>query len=108
MARSVGCASRRIGMARISASRSFGLSPPISANSGVSVGPGHTALALIPLRAISLAIVLVNAMIPPLAAAYTASPDEPTRPASDARFTTVPPPCPAMIGSTALQVCSTP
>lgn len=95
-------------MAFVSASRSFGLSPPIDANSGVSVGPGHTTFALTWWRAISRAIVLVNAMTPPLAAEYTASPDDPTRPASDARFTTEPWPCAAMIGSTALQVCRTP
>jgi hypothetical protein len=29
-------------MALVSASRSFGLSPPIEANNAVSVGPGHT------------------------------------------------------------------
>ena len=70
-------------MALVSASRSFGLSPPIEANSAVSVGPGQTQLALTWWRAISRAIALVKAMTPPLAAEYTASPDEPTRPASE-------------------------
>ena len=75
----------------------------------MSVGPERAAFALTPWRADSRAIALVNAMTPPLAAGkWAASPDDPTRPASDARFTTEPEPCDAMIGSTALQVCRTP
>ncbi len=60
------------------------------ASSGVSVGPGHTALSVMPERAISRAIVLVKAMMPPLHAEYTASIDEPTRPASEAMLITRP------------------
>jgi hypothetical protein len=41
-------------------------------------------------RAVSRAIVLVNAMRPPLAAEYTASPVDPTRPASEAMVTILP------------------
>src|ERR1017187_2049245 len=79
LARSPGCPRRRKGMALVSDSRSFGLSPPIEANNAVSVGPGQTQLALTLKRAISRAIVLVKAITPPLAAEYTASPDEPTQ-----------------------------
>src|SRR3954451_8276398 len=67
--------------------------PELSANlrsAGVSVGPGHTVLAVTPLVATSRARVLVNAMIPPLAPEYTASSDEPTRPASDPMLITRP------------------
>src|SRR5215471_21816841 len=106
LATSPGWPSRRNGIALVRASRSFG--PANDANSAVSVGPGHTQLTLTWWRAISLASDLVKAMTPPLAAEYTASPDEPTRPASEPRFTTAPPPCWAMIGSTALHVCRTP
>ncbi len=67
-ATSAGSASRRKGIARIRASRSFGFSPTTSANNAVSVGPGHTQLTFTPCRANSRAKVLVNAMIPPLAA----------------------------------------
>src|SRR5439155_13659765 len=67
-ARSLGCASRRSGIALVSASRSLGLSPPIDANSAVSVGPGQTQLTLTWWRAISRAVALVKAMTPPFAA----------------------------------------
>ncbi len=40
-----------------------------------------------PWRATSRAIVFVNAMTPPFVAEYTASPEEPTRPASEAMLT---------------------
>lgn len=46
-------------------------------------GPGHTAFAVIPNAAFSLAIDLANPITPALAAAYTAPPREPFRPASD-------------------------
>jgi len=46
--------------------------------------------------ATSRARVLVNAMSPPLAPEYTASSEEPTRPASEATFTTRPNPRSAM------------
>src|SRR6185436_10758169 len=52
-------------------------------------------------RAVSRAIVLVNAMRPPLAAEYTASPVEPTRPASEAIVTILPPSCLIMTRSAA-------
>ena len=55
-------------MARTSASRSFGSSPPIDANSAVSVGPGQTQFTRTLFRASSRAVDLVNAMMPPLAA----------------------------------------
>src|SRR6266702_3705652 len=106
LATSAGWPSRRNGIALVRASRSFG--PANDANSAVSVGPGHTQLTRTWWRAISRASDLVKAMIPPLAAEYTASPDEPTRPASEPRFTTAPLPWAAMTGSTALQACSTP
>jgi hypothetical protein len=63
----------------------------------VSVGPGHTTFTLICLRASSRAMVLEKATRPPLQKAYTASPDEPPRAASEATFTTLPyraRPCP--------------
>src|SRR6185437_9107282 len=106
LATSAGWPSRRNGIALVRASRSFG--PANDANSAVSVGPGQTQLTLTWWRAISRASDLVKAMIPPLAAEYTALPDEPTRPASEPRFTTAPVPWAAITGSTALQVCSTP
>ena len=55
-------------MALVRASRSLGLSPPMEANSAVSVGPGQMQLALTCERAISRAVALVKAMTPPLAA----------------------------------------
>ena len=83
-------------MARASASPIEGDAARKLSNSGVSVGPGQTTFNVTPLRASSRASVLVNAMMPPLHAAYTASPDEPTRPASDATLTTRPKPRSAM------------
>src|SRR6476659_7860503 len=71
LARSAGSASRRNGMALVSASRSLGLSPPIEAKSGVSVGPGQITLTLTWLRAISRATALVKAMTPALAGEST-------------------------------------
>src|SRR5699024_292625 len=79
-ARSPGCASLRMGIAFSSAVRSFGFSSLICANIGVSAGPGHTQFALMPLRAISRANVLVNEVMPPFAAAAVSAPLEPTRP----------------------------
>src|SRR6476659_10724738 len=61
LARSDGSASRRNGIALVSAARSLGLSPTIEANSGVSVGPGQMAVTLIWVRAISRATALVKA-----------------------------------------------
>ena len=58
---------------------------------------------LIRCRATSRAIVLVNAITPPLAAEYTASPVEPTRPASDAIEMILPDRC-AIIGSRTARV----
>src|SRR6185503_11357459 len=55
--------------------------------SGVSIGPGATALARTPKRADSRAIAFVKPMTPAFAAAYVAEPCEPTRPASLATFT---------------------
>ena len=78
---------RPSGMARARLSYSFWLYSATWASSAVSVGPGHTQLTVIPWRAISRASVFVNAMTPPLVAEYTASPDDPTRPASEAMFT---------------------
>src|SRR5699024_11831160 len=75
-ARSSGWARRRSGIARSREARSFGFSSEREANSGVSAGPGHTAFAVIPWRAVSRARVLVNATTPPLHAEYTASPLE--------------------------------
>jgi len=70
-ATSAGCASLRIGTERVIAAITFSPSwPELLAklrSAGVSVGPGHTVLAVIPLAATSRARVLVNAMMPPLA-----------------------------------------
>ena len=66
----------------------------------VSVRPGHTTFTVIFFPASSRARVLVSAMMPPLHAEYSASPEEPTRPASEAMFTTLPPPRSTMPGST--------
>ena len=69
---SSGWPSRRIGTARSSAPRSLAPSALASAMArsiGVSVGPGHTVLAVTPARATSRAKVLVNAITPPLAPA---------------------------------------
>ena len=78
-----------------------GVASAISRSIGVSVGPGHTLLAVTPARATSRASVLVNAITPPFAPAYTASPEEPTRPASEPMFTTRPHPRPTISGTTA-------
>src|SRR6478752_8168158 len=59
-------------------------SPRNECSNAVSVGPGHTTLTLMLLRAYSRAIVFENAINPPLHAEYTASPEDPTRPASEA------------------------
>ena len=56
-------------------------------SSGVSIGPGAIAFAVIPKRPFSRAIVFVKAITPPFAAEYTAEPFEPTRPASEAMLT---------------------
>ncbi|MNN36579.1 hypothetical protein D3C81_1504810 [compost metagenome] len=80
-------------MARVKASRSFsGFEAPsvTPANKAVSVGPGQITLKVILLRECSRASVLEKESNPPLHAAYTASPDEPTLAASDAIFTTRP------------------
>src|SRR5215208_4820868 len=87
-AMSSGSARRRIGTARTSASTSFW--PPsaaIPSSMGVRVGPGQTAFAVMPARAVSRAIVFVNAITAPFAPAYTLSIDEPTRAASEAMLT---------------------
>ena len=68
---SSGWPTRFIGMALTSAARIFwprSSSPATAASSGVSVGPGQTALRVMPLRATSRATVLVKAMMPPLQA----------------------------------------
>src|SRR5205809_6085192 len=90
-ATSSGTPSRPQGITRVRLSASFGLFCANSLRySGVSDGPGHTQLTLIRWRATSRATVLVNAMSPPFAAEYTASPVEPTRPASEAMVTILP------------------
>ncbi len=69
-ATSSGVPSRFIGTARRIASITFApwsSAPVICSSIGVSVGPGQTVLAVTPLRATSRAIVLVNAITPPLA-----------------------------------------
>jgi hypothetical protein len=66
----------------------------------VSVGPGQSVLTITPLLTSSRATVLPNAIIPPLQAEYTASPEDPTRPASEATLTTRPKPRAAMPLST--------
>ena len=71
------------------------------ANSGVSVGPGAITLIAMPSRACSRAIDFENAAMPPLHAAYTASPDEPTRPASEEMLTIRPARAATMRRSTA-------
>ena len=92
--KSVGCANRFIGTERSRAGASL---PPLEASkeasSGVSVGPGHTELKVMPCRANSLPRVFISAIVPPLAAEYTASPEDPTRPASEAMLTIRPTPC---------------
>src|SRR3954452_24763132 len=75
---------RRIGTARDSESYSFWLASATWSSSAVSVGPGHTTLTVTPLDATSRARPLLNEMTPPFVPEYTTSPDEPTRPASDA------------------------
>ena len=102
---------RPIGMERRNASRSFSGLAAASvtvARSAVSVGPGQTTLKVMPLWECSRAIVLEKATIPALHAAYTASPDEPTRAASDEMLTTRPPPRSTMAGSTAWCMLSAP
>ncbi len=74
----------------------------------MSVGPGHTQFTRTWWRAISRAADLVKAITPPLAAEYTASPEEPTRPASEPMLTTAPYPWAAMTGNTAWHVLNTP
>jgi hypothetical protein len=71
------------------------------------MGPGAITLAVIPLRPFSRAIDLVNAMTPPLAAAYTEPPREPSRPASDAMLIILPNPADCIGGSTACVVANT-
>src|SRR3990170_1008007 len=99
--RSSGWPSRPKGITRLRLSASFGFSAVTVAKSGVSVGPGQTQFTLIRWRASSRAIVFVKAMIPPLAAEYTASPVEPTRPASEAMLTIFPYPFLIISSSTA-------
>src|SRR5665811_588757 len=53
--------------------------------------PGATLFTITPERTPSRARVLVRAMTPPLHAEYTASPIDPTLPASEARLTILPP-----------------
>ena len=68
-------------------------------NSGVSVEPGQTTLAVMSWRATSRATDFVNAITPPLAPAYTVSPLDPTRPESLATFTIRPPRPRSIIGA---------
>src|SRR6516225_3185465 len=108
---SSGVPSRLIGIARAIPAITFSASPDPSAKlrrAGVSVGPGHTVLAVTPLAATSRARVLVNAMMPPFAPEYTASSDEPTRPASEPMLMTRPKPRSIMPGTTALMTRSAP
>src|SRR6185295_6236470 len=65
---SSGCPTRFMGMALTRAARILSArspSPAAAASRGVSVGPGQTALRVMPLRATSRATVLVKAMMPP-------------------------------------------
>src|SRR5581483_7584881 len=89
---SPGWAMRFNGMARARESYSFWLACATWSSSEVSVGPGQTQFTVTPAAATSRASALVNAITPPLVAEYTASPDEPTFPASEPRLTTRPPP----------------
>src|SRR6266851_2182310 len=108
---SSGVPSRFIGTARAIPAMTFSASPDPSAKlrrAGVSVGPGQTVLAVTPFAATSRARVLVNAMMPPFAPEYTASSDEPTRPASDPMLMTRPKPRSVIPGTTALMTRSAP
>src|SRR6266852_4357084 len=85
LAISSGWPRRRNGTARVMASMIRApLSPEVTCLSkAVSVGPGQTTLTLILDRASSRARVLEKPITPALQAEYTASPVEPTRPASE-------------------------
>src|SRR5271154_4051773 len=111
-AMSDGWASRLIGTERVIPPITFSASSPeLSANlrsAGVSVGPGQTLFTVTPFVATSRASVFVNAMMPPLAPEYTASSDDPTRPASEPMLITRPKPRSTMPGTTACMTRSAP
>src|SRR3954452_11961303 len=109
---SSGSPMRRTAVASIIACFSRAPSSPscVSAelSSGVSIGPGATALQRTPNRADSRAIAFVKPMTPAFAAEYVAEPCDPTRPASLATFTITPPPRSCIDPSTACVHASTP
>src|SRR6267143_6987268 len=61
-----------------------------SSTPSVSVGPGATALTLMPYFAHSAPRLCVSAVTPALAAAYAAMPRDPERPATEVTFTILP------------------
>src|SRR3954470_11241890 len=111
-ATSSGSPIRRTAVASIIACFSRAPSSPscVSAelSSGVSIGPGATALQRTPNRADSRAIAFVKPMTPAFAAEYVAEPCDPTRPASLATLTITPPPRSCIVPSTACVHASTP
>ena len=82
----------------------FSFPSATDSSSGVSVGPGQMALTVMPYRATSRAMVLPNPMIPALQAEYTASPVDPTLPASEEMLTMRPVWRSTIEGSTALVI----
>jgi hypothetical protein len=61
-----------------------------SSTPSVSVGPGATALTVMPYFAHSAQRICVSAVTPAFAAAYAAMPRDPLRPATEVTFTIVP------------------
>ena len=96
-----GAATRPSGMARVIESNKRSWPSRTPASMAVSVRPGATQLTVTPRRATSRAAAFMKAMAAPLAPEYTASPLDPTRPASEATITTRPSPRSTIDGSTA-------